>query len=159
MDSFLTNILLQDGNNVHYQIPIPAADLTSIRQDGLNEVSLLLDAAIDCDYGFHKTTVMIDPASALTLPYVEAPVSTPLANLPRPFYQTGSIIPQSATIVIADSPSASELQAALTVAASFGRLTGGGLPVNLITNSQFDEATHGGTNLIFVGKASSLLLR
>ena len=152
----LTTIFLQSGNNVQYKIPVPVTALTPTRQDGLYEVNLLLNAAIDCDYNFHKTTVVVTSTSQLTLPYIETVTSTPLANLPRPFYQSGSIIPQSAMMVIPDSPSASELQAALTVAASFGRLTAGRLPISLITSSQFTEAIRNGSNLIFVGKASSL---
>jgi hypothetical protein len=57
--------------------------------------------------------------------------------------------------VIPDRPSAAELQAALTVTASFGRMTAGRLAWSLLPESALTAQLRKDANLVFVGKAAS----
>src|SRR5512139_668793 len=78
--------------------------------------------------------------------------------LPRPIFQRGSIFPVNVVAVVPDAPSAGELQAAMTVASSFGRMSGGEVPISLVTQSGLTPEMRTESQLIFVGKSSSLSL-
>jgi hypothetical protein len=151
----ISSLALQSGRNVLYQVSIPVDALVPVRSDGRHELYLFLNAGIDCDLDFHRTTLLISPESALILPHelVSPPVS--LAQLPKPFYAQGLFLIDPAAIIVPDAPSAAELQAALTVAASFGRLTAGNLPLTLLPQGRLSEVQET-ANLIFVGKSSEL---
>jgi cellulose synthase operon protein B len=142
------------GENT-FTFDIPDTALVPSRQDGRHELQLFLDAGTDCnDYG--KTDVLIKPTSKIILPHSNKIPITNLVALPRPFYMKNSFAPTPAVVVIPDKPSASELQAALTVIAGFGRLTTGALQLNLLTINQVTADTLQSSNLIFVGKAAGL---
>jgi hypothetical protein len=55
-------------------------------------------------------------------------------------------------IVVPDQPTAGELQAAMSVAAGFGMMTGGDLLLNLVPLGELTEEARVGNHLIFVGK-------
>ncbi len=154
----VATIPLQAGSNVTYKVPIPAAALESPLQDGRHELQLFLDAGDDCKNSNHQTSVMISGASFFTLPYSETQPTTDLTALPRPIFQRDSVFPINAALVVPDAPSAGELQAAMTVAASYGRLSGGNMPMSLVTMSGLSPQARTKSQLIFVGKSSSLSL-
>ena len=149
---------LTEGTNVLYEVPIPPDALVTALSDGRHELELFLDASTDCDAnnGLHKTTVMVSSASQFILPYVEQAPVVDLKLLPRPIYQRDSVFPTAAVMVVPDQPSEPEMRAALITAASFGRLTDGNLPFSLVTTKQVTEEVVAASNLIFVGKASTL---
>jgi cellulose synthase operon protein B len=150
------SIPLESGSDVVYQIPLRVRSLPSSRADGTLEVSFFLNAAVDCEYDFHKTTVMISAESQFILPYTVVPVTMDLRKLPWPLYQP-SLKDQVATVVVVpNNPSADELQAAMLVMAGLGRMTEQRLPVSLATVNEFDAAIRNENNLVFVGKAGGL---
>ncbi len=153
----ITSLPLRSGNAV-YQVKIPAAALKSTRSDGRHEISLFLDAGIDCEYGFHHTFVEISGDSSITLPYAEAAISTDLRRLPYPIFQPDLVVPRSAVLIMPDAPSADELQAVLNVMAAFGRMSNRELSLTAIPLAELTEAMRGESHLIFVGKASSFPL-
>jgi hypothetical protein len=146
------------GTNVPYEIAIPKDALVPTLNDGRHDFELLLDASTDCDTvnRLHQTTVMVSSGSQFTLPYIEQAPAVDLKQLPRPIYQRDSVYPVNTVMVVPDQPSAQELQAALTVAASLGRMTDGKLPFSLLNASQITEENLKTSNAIFVGKASAL---
>jgi cellulose synthase operon protein B len=154
----IATLPLVAGTDVIYNIPISASALVSTSNDGRHDLVLSLDASVDCDNTLHHTTVIVSSASYFTLPYNEQSPLTNLSLLPRPIYQLDSVYPVDAVLVVPDTPSAQELQAALIVSAGFGRMTGGGQPFTLVTTSQFTKELRTGPNVIFVGKASTLPL-
>jgi hypothetical protein len=82
--------------------------------------------------------------------------SIPICAICRaPFFRVHSNLDQ-ATIVIPDTPSISDLQAALTVAASFGRLTEGRLQIDLTTVQRLSPQARTGRHLILVGSHTGL---
>lgn len=151
----ITSIVLNwDGDQV-VTIPIPADALDSPRSDGRHELTLFLDAAIDCQYD-HQTLVAIRSSSLFNLPHTLVDPPADLTLLPRPIFQEDMIFPNPVAIVTPDQPSESEAQAALTVAAGFGRMTFGQLPMTAVMAGQLSEETRSSSHLIFVGKASAL---
>jgi len=66
--------------------------------------------------------------------------------LPKPLFQN-SFLPESATIVVPDQPTSGDLQAALAVAAGFGRMTDNKLGLTLTPLSKLPEATRDTSNL------------
>ncbi|WP_448544259.1 cellulose biosynthesis cyclic di-GMP-binding regulatory protein BcsB [Roseiflexus sp.] len=135
---------------------IPDQALISVRSDGRHEFEVALDNPTGCDVAPNeRTAVVIRSTSRFVLPHTLAPLDTDLRNLPRPIFQ-GSFDPDQATIVIPDTPSINDLQAALTVAASFGRLTEGRLQIDLTTVQRLSPQARTGRHLILVGSHTGL---
>jgi hypothetical protein len=135
---------------------IPDRALTPVRSDGRHEFEVALDNPTGCDVApSERTAVVIRSTSRFVLPHTLAPPDTDLRNLPRPIFQ-GSFEPDQATIVIPDTPSVNDLQAALTVAAGFGRLTEGRLQIDLTTVQRLSPQARTGRHLILVGSHTGL---
>jgi cellulose synthase operon protein B len=159
MDSqSVATIPLQAGSNVTYNVPIPGTALVPPLSDGRHELVLFLDAGNDCTDTAHQTSVVVSGASFFNIPYTETEPATDLTMLPRPIFQRGSIIPVNVVTVVPDAPTAGEMQAAMTVASSFGRMSGGVVPLNLVTMSGLTPEMRTESQLVFVGKSSSLSL-
>jgi hypothetical protein len=150
----VTSLILKSGTDVEYRVKIPVDALRSTRSDGRHVLYLFLDAGIDCDFDFHKTTVVVGGKSQFLLPYAERSVNLDLGNLPQPIYQSSPIVPSQAVIVVPNSPSADVLRAAMITSAGFGRMSNGRLLLNLISADQLTEAFYTTSHLIFVGKPS-----
>lgn len=135
---------------------IPDQALTPVRGDGRHELDVTLDNPAGCDVApSERTAVVIRATSHFIFPHTRIPLDTDLRNLPRPIFQ-GSFEPDQATIVVPDTPSITDLQAALTVAASFGRLTEGRLQVDLTTVRGLAPQSRTGRHLILVGRHTGL---
>ncbi len=154
----IATIPLLAGPNVTYDVPIPPSALHSPMSDGRHELALFLDAGNDCNDNSRHTSIVISAASHFTIPYAEQAPALDLTTLPRPIFQRDSIFPVDSTVVVPDSPSAQEMQSALTVASSFGRMSGGDMKVSLVPMSQLTPEMRTGSQLIFVGKSSELSL-
>ncbi|NMC80400.1 MAG: cellulose biosynthesis cyclic di-GMP-binding regulatory protein BcsB [Chloroflexi bacterium] len=151
----ITNIVLNWNGEQVVTIPIPADALESPRSDGRHELTLFLDAAVDCQYD-DQTIVSIRANSLFNLPHTIIQPSTDLTLMPRPLFQEDIIFPNPIAIVTPDQPSESEAQAALTVAAGFGRMTYGQVAVSAVPVSLLSDEIRSSSHLIFVGKASAL---
>ncbi len=155
-DKLQQSISLQSGNDLVYRIPISPDDLPSPYSEGWHKISFVLNASADCDYEFHQTTVAISLNSRALLSYEEVPLPLDLQRLPWPIYQERSSVPDSAAVIISSSPTSGELQAAMTVMATFGRMTRGELSTSLITVDKLTEDIRRQSHLIFVGKPEGL---
>jgi hypothetical protein len=157
-DQLQQSIQLTRGENVTYTVPIAASDLVSPIDAGWHKISFSLDATIDCDLGFHQTTVVINSASKINLSYVEEPPQLSLQRLPWPIYQDRLNVPEPAVAILPSSPSAEELQAGLTVMGTFGRMSLGRLPITMVTEDQLSTDMLANSNLIFVGKPGAFTI-
>lgn len=157
-DQLQQSIQLTRGENVTYTVPIAASDLVSPIDAGWHKISFSLDAAIDCDLGFHQTTVVINSGSKINLSYNEEPPQLSLHRLPWPIYQDRLNVPEPAVTILPSSPSAEELQAGLTVMGTLGRMSLGRLPVTMITEDQLSTDMLANSNLIFVGKPGAFTI-
>ena len=97
------------------------------------------------------TSILVSASSHFTIPYTEQTPSLDLTTLPRPIFQRDSIFPVNSTLVVPDAPTAEEMQAALTVATSFGRMSGGDMDVQLVPMSKLTPEMRTESQLIFVG--------
>lgn len=154
-DKLQESIPLVDGNRVVYSIPISDDALVPTTITGEHRISFFLDAAIDCDLDFHKTTVVIDTNSKALLQYDQIPLSLDLRRLPWPIYQDRRKVLDPVTLVIPDAPSAEELQSALVVMGSVARMTAGRLPVTMISIGQLTDEIKAQSHILMVGKASA----
>ena len=139
----ISTLPLVAGPAVPYLISIPASALVSPYDDGHHQLSLFLNAGLDCDRTLHRTSVIVSSTSQFTLPYDEVAPITDLTLLPRPLYQRNSVFPVPTFLVVPDTPSTQEMQAAFTVAAAFGRLTSGNQPLELLPISRLGTETSG----------------
>lgn len=135
-------------------IPISLEALRSLRGDGRQELTFVLSSSESCVYD-QKMDIIIHSSSRFILPHTVTQPDTNLVNFPRPLYQD-SIFTDSALIVIPDQPSASELQAALTVAAGLQARTGAAMLIDVINSSTVTDTKLANNHLILVGNAASL---
>lgn len=152
----LSTLLLDSSGNQSVRIPIAPEALIPTRPDGRHSLALLLDTNEQCA-STDQTSLIVRPSSSFQLPHRLVAPPTDLARLPYPIVQR-SLEADAATIVVPDAPSASELQAALTVAAGLGQMTGGMLDLHLTPVGQLSEATRSDNHLIVVGRAAQLPL-
>ncbi len=150
------SLALTTGEGLTYHVPLTAADLVSPYPDGRLQITLTLNAAHDCRTGGGHTTVKIADSSQALLPYIEAAPNLDLRRLPWPIYLSRVIVPQTAVVVTPAAPSTDELNAAMLVMGAFGRMTSRKLALNLITAASLTPDIAKASDLIFVGKASSI---
>lgn len=155
-DVTLTAIPLDTLGERQVTLEIPDEALVPTRADGRHSLTLFLDAALNCDFDT-QTSVVVRPTSRFTLPHKTTPPQTDLTKLPRPIFQN-SFEPEMATVVVSSQPTPAELQAALAVAAGFGRSTGGRLLMALTTADQLATETRDATHIILVGHPDGLPL-
>jgi hypothetical protein len=152
----LETILLDQGGDRIVTIPIPATALVATRSDGRHVLVLTLDSGLSCDFD-QQTTVVIHPTSRLSLPHRLTRPLTDLARLPRPIYQN-SFVPDEAMLVVPDQPTASDLQAALAVAAGFGQMSDSALNLSLTPVGQLTPTARNNQHLIFVGPPTAFAM-
>lgn len=148
-DVLLTTILLDQTGHRTLAVPIPVEALTPTRSDGRHSLSLTLDSGLSCEFN-GQTNVAVRPTSLFYLPHATVAPSTDLTRLPRPVFQN-TFLPDSAVVVVPAQPTAGDLQAALAVAAGFGRMTGGQLVLSLAPEDRLTPGVRDANHLIFVG--------
>lgn len=134
-------------------IPIPAEALVTTRLDGRHELRFNLSSSVDCENP-SQVELLLQNSSVFILPHDEGRPPITLANLPYPIFQR-TFTPDTALIVVPDQPSAGELQAALTVAAGFSRISFGGLDISLVALGGLTEELRSAHHLIFVGRTGA----
>lgn len=159
-NTVLAALPLDKVGEVETRISIPSDALVSIRNDGRMVLRFVLEAGASCRVVGDHTVVFVHPSSYLIFPHNVVKPPTNLVNFPEPIIQN-SFMPDSALIIVPDQPSASELQAALTVAAGLGNLSGNTITLDMTTLGKFasDQVAFSDVtknHLIFVGKAASL---
>ena len=155
-DRFQQSIPLASNETKTYTIPIDPADLVSPNPGGWHELSFYLYSEFDCTIDFHQTTVTIDADSVASFPHEPTSLALDLRRLPWPIYLQHSKLLDPVSVVIPSSPTADEIQSALVVMGSFGRMTRGNLPVTMITADQLSDTQRKESHLVLVGKTSAL---
>lgn len=154
LNNTLLGILsLDESGNVQRSLPIPLEAFSSNRDDGRMEFYAELDASDFC-YVDEDFSLFIHPTSYFFLPHEIVRPVPDLINLPNLLYQD-TFVQESALIVLPDEPTASELQAALTVSAGLGNFSQNNLSVGTTTISALTPEERSLNHLLFVGKPSS----
>ncbi len=152
------SVALRAGDNVAYTIPIAADALIPDNVDGRLEISFFLNAAIDCEFEFNRTSINLSADSNIFLPYLEQTVQMDLRRMPWPIYQRDVQIPNPALVILSNDASAAEIQAAMLVMAGFSRMSQKNLEMELLPRNQVTEEQLTNANIIFVAKAENLAL-
>ena len=147
----IDTVLLSQTGETTREIQIPASALEPVTDDGRHILSFLFDATYTCDFEDFQENLIISADSELDLQYQPKAPSVDLSTFPFPIYQPNSPISTDLTLVVPDQPSASELQAALTVSSGLGFLVDGGLDVALVSLSDLSENILTSNNIVFVG--------
>lgn len=129
---------------------IPAEAITSIRENGQHELSVLLDAQLDCLYDV-RTSVVVLATSRFDLLFDIASPELNLSRLPAPFYLRNSLLPDSTLLVVSSQSTAEELQAAMDVMAGFGSLVERPFNFSLVTDDKLTPELLATSHLVFVG--------
>lgn len=153
-DEVLTTLFIDWTGSKTVNLSIPLEALTTLRKDGRHTISFVLDASIDCRLN-HETRVAIRSSSWMVLPHTYVEPLIDLSRLPRPIYQPDSFLPEASLMVLPDSPSVGELQAAVTVAAAFSRMSSGELVLPMVRISSLTQEQINASHLVFVGKPTS----
>lgn len=160
----LATVALDTAGESTVVVPLPVAvspariGAQQPAADGRRLLSLTLNAAYECDPGVDAhTTLAMRATSRLVLPHRLISPPTDLRRLPYPIVQR-SLMPDVAVMVVPDSPTPGELQAAMTVAAGLGHMSGGQLALSLATDSRVTPEQLGAAHLILVGQAGNLPL-
>jgi cellulose synthase subunit len=155
------SLALNTGEDLIYRVPVSANALASPYPDGSYHITFVLNAAYDCRLLGSHTTVKISGTSQAVLPHLEQTPTLDLHRLPWPIFQqrqSGVQVPETVPVVVPTAATASELNAALLVMGSFGRMTGRLLPMTLITTDALTPDNAKASDLIFVGKASDIAI-
>ena len=162
-DTWLTTINLSVDGEYAVDIPIPLDAWATASVNEIQELRFTLVDALRCNVMLYTSetngfvrglNVVVRSSSYIDFVHDTKPISTDLKLLPYPVFQ-GSFKPDQALIVIPDQPTQGELQAAMTVSAAFGRLTVGGLNLQLIKLSELTDNLNMESNIIFIGRPSS----
>jgi len=153
-DIYITSLRISKNGDHTFDIPLPIYQMQPVRA-GSHFLYMYLDAAYDCEFD-QSTVLTVKADSFFSLPHTPQEVGANLNSLPRPFFQLSSIIPNQVTLVVPDTPTEKELEAALIVAAGFGRMTTNSLQLGVVTASQLTEPIRKNSHLIYVGKGGSI---
>ena len=129
---------------------IPAEAVTSIRENGQHELSIQLDAQLDC-LDDVRTTVTVFSTSRFDLLFDITSPELNISRLPAPFYLRNSLLPDTTLLVVSSQSTAEEMQAAINVMAGFGSLVGQTFNLSLITDDKLTPELLATSHLIFVG--------
>ncbi|HRJ55838.1 MAG TPA: cellulose biosynthesis cyclic di-GMP-binding regulatory protein BcsB [Anaerolineales bacterium] len=149
-DYLIEVIILKKGvQSIVFDIPERA--FPSTRNDGRQELNLLLDAGVDCLFP-QATSVLVKASSGFVLPHTNKVPDVSLQSLPRPIYQLDSIAPEPLVIVLPSQPTAEEVEAGIVVSAAFGRMTQGLQDTSIISVDALTNDIQITSHLAFVGK-------
>jgi hypothetical protein len=152
-ETYVTSYRIVNNGDYSFNIPIPVDHMKPDR-NGSHYIFLYLDAAYDCEFD-QSTVLTIKSDSYFSLPHENASKKPNLNQLPVPFFQVSSFVPNPVALVVPDNATESELQAALTVAAGLGRKTTNKLALSAMPFSQVTDAIRKSSHMIYVGKAGS----
>lgn len=153
-DIYITSLRISKNGEHSFDIPLPIYQMQPVRA-GNHFLYMYLDAAYDCEFD-QSTVLTVKSDSFFSLPHTPQEVGANLNSLPMPFFQLSSILPNQVTLVVPDTPTEKELEAALIVAAGFGRMTANSLQLGVVTASQLTEPIRKNSHLIYVGKGGSI---
>ncbi len=131
-----------------HDLNVALPDVWPARQGDYDRLEVFLRDYGPCEDALFSS-LSISAGSFLTVRYLPLPLDLDLSNYPAPFFQR-SHLPNETNLILPDEPSPDVLQAALSVAAGLGSVTGNRVELRVFHASQVDEAVMA-ENLIVVG--------
>ncbi len=154
-DQFLGNFPVLGAGSRLIKVPLSADALKPKNPAAANSLPVYIgfDGSDRCGVD-QFPQVFVRPSSRLIVTRTEVDPSHDLRLLPKPLVQ-GSYEPDDALLVMPDRPSADEVEAALNVAAGFGRIADG-FVLTPTTISAINEDMWRSHHIIMVGKPAGL---
>jgi hypothetical protein len=160
-DTLIEESVLTESGPVIRNFSLPQQVFQEQGRDGRHQLRLFLHEGGACDSGVAadaaQAMVRVRSSSRMIVPHEVGLPPTNLGFFPRPIYQR-SFMPDQALIVVPDSPSSAEMQAALSVAAGLGNLTDGKLSLSLINEAGLNDQMRAENHLIVTGRADNLVI-
>ena len=150
----LDNSQLHGNSDQILQLFVPENALDSTSGRELNELKITWNARSACSYNL-ASSVQIHLDSMFILPHQNQPIQTNLENFPAPIYLENPVLPSGILLIVPDQPSQAELQAAFRIAASLGRMTGGGVDISMLPNAMVDDKLKKSNHVIAIGKSGT----
>jgi len=148
------------NGNLLYAFPLTGTNASSntvrinlsegLLRTGSTSIQLNLDTSTTCEDPGAIVDVFVDRTSTLSLGYQQSPYPTDLSRYPYPFVEKSLII-VPVTLVLPDRPTADDLTAAATVAASLGRMSRGAIDLTAVLGSELDPEIRSNHHLIVIG--------
>lgn len=151
-DSFTQTIRLDANGSQTFWIPIPSSNFKVVET---NSLEVVLDNYLDCVRG-NRAAMVIQSDSIFNVEYEVAPPAIDLRNLPYPFYD-GIVDDTPLLLVIPDEALAQDVQAALTVASSFGKMTDNKLQTTIMSEADLTSTDLNTHNIIYIGSSEKLM--
>jgi hypothetical protein len=152
---FLDSVVLPGGGKRKVSIAIKPDALTpEPSANNRHTMFMQFDAAERCGVDQYAQILVLATSRFEFSTVAQEPVRD-LSLLPRPLLQR-SYQPDRAMMILPDAPSAGELEAAMNVAAGFGRMTEGTLAITTTSISRMTEDLWKDHHLIVVGKPAGL---
>ncbi|MBN2002380.1 MAG: cellulose biosynthesis cyclic di-GMP-binding regulatory protein BcsB [Anaerolineae bacterium] len=120
--STIHNEIFTTSGGRQIRIPISADLIRSQETRYLNELLITLSINGDCEDN-QWTTLTVRNSSLFYIDYTERPLSLDLSRYPQPIYQRQALTTTTTRFVLPATPGATDLQAALMVAAKLGELS------------------------------------
>ncbi len=154
-NTFLRSVPLLGGGSRKVSVPIKA-DALKPAPGSNNQHQLFVQFENPDRCGVDQyTQILVQPTSRFQFSKTDTEPTRDLTLLPRPLLQR-TFEPDRAMLVVPDAPSAEELEAALNVAAGFGRMTSGALAITTTAISRMSDTMWKNNHLIIVGKPFGL---
>jgi cellulose synthase operon protein B len=147
-------ISLNRAGAYSYDLVIPESALEPPDTDRRHILEIQF-ISFECEFEEFRMFAVLSSNSYLTMPHELVSPPIDLNFFPRPLFQEDSFLPSTATMVIPDNPSESDLRAAMITSAGLGTVTGGDLLFELTTLSELSQAQKSSQSLIFVGKPAA----
>lgn len=150
-DQLIYRSVLSVSGQQDLSIPLSAAMFNASQPT--HELILRWDASASCDLNL-SSTILIRPESALVLTHADLGFSADLSQLPYPFFSHHALEDTPTLIVLPAAASETQVAAALSVAASLGRLAPEN-EINITSEDRLIDDDLANFNLIFVGPLES----
>jgi hypothetical protein len=118
---------------------------------GSNVIKIALDTSATCEDIGAIVDAFVGQSSTITLGYRQNPYPIDLARYPFPFVER-SILNIPVTIVLPDDPTSNDLEAAATVAAGLGQMSGGSIDLDAVLESDLSFDARSDHHLIVIGR-------
>jgi len=145
---------LDAQGEITLQVDLPP-ELMRLPEDNLvNALEIRFEAYVACDETNKgaQALLAIRKSSYFHFAYKLRPLTVDLGRYPQPFYNDNAFIEEQTTLVLPDQPVATDLEAAVTISALLGRLTGNRIELDVASAANWNPAADGVDNLIVVGK-------
>jgi hypothetical protein len=148
-DRTLKSTSLITSTQTTLQVPLPAEVLAASQKEH-SRLTISLNVSGECR-DIQRASLVVKDTSRLHLIYTDMPLTLDLALYPYPFYQR-SFEPDEVRFVLPPQPTSVEMEGAVTMAASLGKLTGDRMAISSTTSLEWDTQAGEKEHLIIIGK-------